>query len=672
MSEGVVRCGAAAAIVARRAFKTCSVVAWHATGETLALGTHEGRLRLVDASSGKAGRAKNPKVGMVRVLQYVGDKLVVGGQEGAALYDGGRLRSLPYRGAVQSLAAAADGSGLAIGGVDGRVTVIDLATRKVTAELAQSDKPVTFVGPNRDGSRLLAMSADGVVTLWGLDHEPKALLRLELPAISAGTLVIDPDRNLAYGVVRSQRPEEVERVGLQRLLTDDAVVVIDLQDAAVVRGAEAFEPDEGAHWRAWIWPLSLLSDGSALMGSSFGMGVAGAVAVWPLDDSATRPHSSTILSSGQPDLLDLFGRPDAHFVVTGSCGYSVVEQARLGPWTAQSHGSGAVELEAREGRAAVLGPQHRTLAEISTWRLEDGAIQTRIPAGGIRHAWLGPGGAVVVLRDARLELWEEGKTAGVVLADGARWLGDGHFVGTVFIGLDAGSLRRFDIAARAELAAVEGDALTGPLAIADGKAFIAAKKKLVIVDVATGEVLRRLKAPFAQSEAAHVEQLVVPEDGACVVTKYAGSIVGFDVASKGRLPNVAPRCTELAFGADARAIARAATSVTAFDPSTGNLAWELGSERLFDGKVGGWWDAMTFVDERRIVVFCRSDTLVFVEVATGELLGFRELEGADVEHLAADGDHLVVCKAGGRLDFFVVDPPALRAGTGKKKNARKS
>lgn len=97
-------------------------------------------------------------------------QMVVAGADGflrfldAAGQEQGRLEVAPTP--VIALALAPDGSRLAAGGVRGSVSLVDLATRQVTASLVGPGVPVWSLAFTPDGQEVLTGGADRLVRRW--------------------------------------------------------------------------------------------------------------------------------------------------------------------------------------------------------------------------------------------------------------------------------------------------------------------------------------------------------------------------------------------------------------------------------------------------------------------------------------------------------------------------
>jgi WD40 repeat protein len=110
----------------------------------------------------------------VEVDEYGGSEMVAGARDRLAQLlkdlaaEKTRIRRSTYWNAAYGIAAAPDGSWLAVVGFDPRVRVWDVATGKVRSVLQGHSGPVYTVSAALDGSWLATGGADGTVRIWDL------------------------------------------------------------------------------------------------------------------------------------------------------------------------------------------------------------------------------------------------------------------------------------------------------------------------------------------------------------------------------------------------------------------------------------------------------------------------------------------------------------------------
>ncbi|WP_031487128.1 CHAT domain-containing WD40 repeat protein [Streptomyces bicolor] len=106
-----------------------------------------------------------------------GKRLITAGADGFAclweLPHGTRVRRIPHRGALNTIAVSPDGRCLATGGDDGRVCLWSLESERVHGRprVTHHRASVTEVAFSDDGRLLAAAEADGRVQIWRLEKE---------------------------------------------------------------------------------------------------------------------------------------------------------------------------------------------------------------------------------------------------------------------------------------------------------------------------------------------------------------------------------------------------------------------------------------------------------------------------------------------------------------------
>jgi WD repeat-containing protein 61 len=154
-------------------------LAWSPDGATLASGSQSGKVNFWSAAKAAAGEGAAPPPAPAAPAAAGGE-----GEEGtaaaaaAAAANGALLRSVSISASfVMSVAYSPDGLTVAAGGHDGRVTLVDVASGKVRATLADHAGPVRSLSFSADGATLLSGSDDSHVNIYDVAaHRAPALI----------------------------------------------------------------------------------------------------------------------------------------------------------------------------------------------------------------------------------------------------------------------------------------------------------------------------------------------------------------------------------------------------------------------------------------------------------------------------------------------------------------
>jgi dipeptidyl aminopeptidase/acylaminoacyl peptidase len=151
-----------------------AAVSFSNDGRLIAVGYHEGWVRLWDFGSGRKMGEFQKHSGLVPTvaLSADGTLLASGGDqdENVVLYSVATSRVLKmlegHTGGVKSVAFAPDGNTLAAAGNDGTIRLWNLATHQPILALKKHTGAVTSIAFTRDGNFLASCGADADVRLW--------------------------------------------------------------------------------------------------------------------------------------------------------------------------------------------------------------------------------------------------------------------------------------------------------------------------------------------------------------------------------------------------------------------------------------------------------------------------------------------------------------------------
>ena len=147
-------------------------LAFSARGDSVAAATERGRVRLIDAKAGGAGRELLADGGRITAMARTRDdaRLAVGNERGEVKVveqAGGAPRSVKVGEPVTALAFSPSGNVIAVGLKDGQVVLVSAGTGAITGRLRNGHrKSVLHVGYLRDGATLLSVGADRDIVYW--------------------------------------------------------------------------------------------------------------------------------------------------------------------------------------------------------------------------------------------------------------------------------------------------------------------------------------------------------------------------------------------------------------------------------------------------------------------------------------------------------------------------
>ena len=161
-------------------------LAWSPDGATLASGSQSGKVNFWSAAKAAAGEGAAPPpppppASVAAAADGEGEEGTAAAAVAAAAAanaNGALLRSVSISASfVMSVAYSPDGLTVAAGGHDGRVTLVDVASGKVRATLADHAGPVRSLSFSADGATLLSGSDDSHVNIYDVaPHRAPALV----------------------------------------------------------------------------------------------------------------------------------------------------------------------------------------------------------------------------------------------------------------------------------------------------------------------------------------------------------------------------------------------------------------------------------------------------------------------------------------------------------------
>ncbi len=222
--------------------------------ELVAVGCHDGTIRLVDLKSRKEARELVGHVGPVHAVAFSRDGAAIlsGGEDGAVLAfhrtTGKEVRRFAgHRGPVRAVAAAPDGSDAASAGDDHRVCLWDLRSNRSRAELRGHEQPVTSLAYTALGDRIVSGDRGGALLVWNITKLSEQR-RFDAAGGPMLAVAVAPDGSRAVtggqdGIVR-----------LWGLIPPPVAATPDLQTPASVQDDRlAVPPEEAlARWRERI------------------------------------------------------------------------------------------------------------------------------------------------------------------------------------------------------------------------------------------------------------------------------------------------------------------------------------------------------------------------------------------------------------------------------------
>ncbi|MDY0166451.1 MAG: prenyltransferase/squalene oxidase repeat-containing protein [Thermoguttaceae bacterium] len=172
-------------------------------GEHVAVGCHDGTIRLIDLRSGDEVRSFQGHSGAVNGVAFSPDGAAIlsGGEDGGVLAfnrnTGTEVRRFPgHRGPVRAVAVAPDGGEAISAGDDRMVRLWDLRGDKPRAVLSGHEQAVTGVAYSLTGDRAVSAGRDGKLIVWHVG-ELREERRFDAPDGSLLAVAVSPDGSRA-------------------------------------------------------------------------------------------------------------------------------------------------------------------------------------------------------------------------------------------------------------------------------------------------------------------------------------------------------------------------------------------------------------------------------------------------------------------------------------------
>ena len=330
--------------------------AWSPDGSRVATGGDDDTVRLWDAASGKSLAVLRGHTRSIEDVAFSGDgkRLVSAAGNFTIVWDaatGAELRRFAGGGFRASFSL--DGQRLVVGGMDGRLSVWDLASGKSVAAAASNKDRVSAILVHPDGLRAFTAGWDGRMTFWDA-RTWKPLLQLA------------PIKNM------------VVEAGFSRdgkwLLTCDADVTLQVRRADTGEVAHTIILPEGARFKnAFFSPdgrliLTTSTDGAIRIwhtGSAALLRSIDAVAYGKLFDAALSPDGSKLATASE-DGVGVWDVTDARRVVAGGESGEFFPSA-LYPGVYARDGSRFITGLASEERTDIRVLDGRTGAPLASW-----------------------------------------------------------------------------------------------------------------------------------------------------------------------------------------------------------------------------------------------------------------------------------------------------------------
>ncbi len=572
-----------------------------------------------------------------------------GSAAGLASYDAdrGTPAVLDHPGGGASLAVSPDGRTVALGGLDGRIRLVDAATRAVVATLARHEGEVRALAFDRRGRSLASGGLDGRAIVWEVGSRT---VRAELP----------------------RRPGPVASVAFG---PDGATLAV-----AAAGGIELFEAGSGRALGALgdkgrdVAGLAYSPDGRTIAA----VGPGGAISLF---DAASRAERA---GWSQPGGRSLAFGADGRFLATGHDGGEVIL------WDAGS-GVRLATLKGHGGPVASLafGPDGRTIASACrdrTVRLWDLAARKLSPKATLRGelACVGPVAAspdgrtlasaeVAYDSAGQIVLWyPAGRRPRLTLSGHARgvtsiaFAPDGRTLASSSWDL---SIRLWDAATGASLGEFATTEAAARLAFSpDGRTLAVGSEDRTLT---LWDVEGRSEVARAEGFRGPIYALAFSPDGSKVATgggldgrqNATGEVKVFDARSLRPVAELAGpgrSVRALAFAPDGRTLAGGGVDATV-------RLWDVGSGRP-ELVVGGFPDCIRALgfgpDGRNLAVAGRADgVLAWLDARTGAEVARLVGHSGPVLGLCFSPDGRTL--ASGSLDATIKlwDLPARRPGT---------
>jgi WD40 repeat protein len=545
----------------------------------------------------------------------------------------------------RSVSVAAHAPWMAVGGEDGRIRLVDLATGAGRL-LAAGQGAVVDTAFSPDEQRLAALHADGHLQLWSITGQPLRALRLA--ARGAGMLRFAPDgRRLAVasgdevnlvpagdGDVRA-RVSFSSRVNTIGFCGDDDSLVV-LEHAGLVSVVDAgtgrLRRLEGRHGDA---RLTCLPGGSGFVTG----GTDGDVRLWDM-------HRGLLRRLGRHEdwVTSLAVSPDGSSVASAS-GDDTIRIFRLGEGArgslAGAHRRPAAATTVMRGhadtvRAVAFSPDGRLLASVSydsarLWDAATGALVRTFPVSDGRPKWLAitDGGRSLVtsgLRQARVWSLDVPRS---VLIEGHRdsvialaWSPDGQRLGSG--GRDR-TVRVHDLRAGVTWSSPPRDGWVVALRFLGATKVLATSVSLntAVLDL-TGPRIRQLVTP-SSSDAASAGLLAVSPRGDRLAFFDAETLVLQDIAT-GRRQHLAPRipiASDVEFSASGDRVASASRqgNISIWDVATGTHRLSIRVPEILE-------DVAISPDGQWLAWLARSGRVDLARAADGEIVHTSAADGA--------------------------------------------
>lgn len=270
-------------------------VAFDPDGKSLASAGADRRVLTWDVASGRSRQKRTGHGDGVCAVAFAKGAVVSGGFDGTVRLwsDEARHRVLHrQRGAVLAVACSPDGEAVAVGGMDGVVSLLDVTGRAAVVRLRGHRSWVNSLAFSADGKRLLSGSSDGTARLWDV-AKGEAVRAFALPTPrEIRSAALSPDgKSVAAGV----------RFGAVRVWDVGGKEVANL---------DAHEGD--------AWAVAFAPDGKTLYSGGGDWGKPGCVRAW---ETKTWAGGATLTHPAE--VLCLAVSADGRWLAAGGAGKTV-------------------------------------------------------------------------------------------------------------------------------------------------------------------------------------------------------------------------------------------------------------------------------------------------------------------------------------------------------------